>query len=633
MKKSLFLITYLISCLFVWSQGEKSGEKDDFIFSQKKQHIKIQLKNDSLFFTNHFTEKSKFNTGNTLFLAQHNIAYNNFNAIENIDAHTTTPQGEKICVDHFETKDALGGTSFYSEDKNINFTFPAVTAGATTELNYDEIIDDPYFMSAAFSFGSGAYIKEAIFIVDVDKGVNLGYKTFNFDKLKINFKKEDKGNFTRYSWKSKGIPKNTAPTNASKILSYTPHMFIYIESYEGSKGKVEVLRNTDDLYALYWKWTTEIDRDNLEKLHQETERITQGLDTKEEKTKAIYNWVQNNISYIFFGDGYKGFIPDGAASVYEKRYGDCKGMSNILFEMLNYSGIEAYRTWIGSRNKPYDYEELPCLAVDDHMIVTALIDNQYYFLDGTDKYAPFGLPSSFIQGKEALLGIDKEKYRIIRVPEVNKEINKSIIETELTFNNYKLSGHQLRTLYGYEMGDFLSDYTYKKDDNLNVDEYMNLKYEIGNNKTQYSNISLDNLTSTEGAYLFNFDLDFDNYSKAIGNKIYINLNIEKPLSTNIVPEKRKAYGRYFDHKYTREYITKLNIPEGYSIKKIPDNINYTEKRFGFTISYKILEDKIISERSIYINTLNLQGEEIDDYNEFIKNLIASYKKNITLEKI
>ena len=129
--------------------------------------------------------------------------------------------------------------------------------------------------------------------------------------------------------------------------------------------------------------------------------------------QIIFNWVQDNIRYIAFEDGLGGFIPRDAASVCNKRYGDCKDMANLLFEMLNHAGIEAYRAWIGTRNRPYKYKEVPTPMVDNHMITAVIIDGETIFLDATDSYVPFGLPSAFTQTKEALLGIDENSYNIV----------------------------------------------------------------------------------------------------------------------------------------------------------------------------------------------------------------------------
>ena len=50
-----------------------------------------------------------------------------------------------------------------------------------------------------------------------------------------------------------------------------------------------------------------------------------------------------------------------------KKYGDCKGMANLLTEMLRSVKLDARRCWIGTNHIAYDYST-PSLSVDNHMI-------------------------------------------------------------------------------------------------------------------------------------------------------------------------------------------------------------------------------------------------------------------------
>ena len=132
-------------------------------------------------------------------------------------------------------------------------------------------------------------------------------------------------------------------------------------------------------------------------------------------------------------------------------------MTNIMYEMLNHVGIKTYFTWIGSRNKPYSYHDVHTPIVDDHMIATIVINDKTIFLDATDNYVPYGMPSAFIQGKEALIGLSDTKYEIVPVPEQPKEKNSTQIETFISFENNTIVASGKRTMKGYEMVDFVYD--------------------------------------------------------------------------------------------------------------------------------------------------------------------------------
>ena len=87
-------------------------------------------------------------------------------------------------------------------------------------------------------------------------------------------------------------------------------------------------------------------------------------------------------------------------------------MSNVLQTMLRAAGLDAHLAWIGTRDRPYTFNELPAAGSSDHMIVALYLADTTLFLDGTANVNAFGFPSGFTQGKEALIAMDSATYNI-----------------------------------------------------------------------------------------------------------------------------------------------------------------------------------------------------------------------------
>lgn len=121
-------------------------------------------------------------------------------------------------------------------------------------------------------------------------------------------------------------------------------------------------------------------------------------------------------------------------------------MANLMTEMLKSAGLEAYMTWIGTRHIPYDYT-LPSLAVDNHCISTVVLNGKEYFLDGTEKYIPFGDYAWRIQGKEVLIG-KGDKYEVKKVPFQDIDKSKILTQTVFQLKDNVLKGHVKATLTG-----------------------------------------------------------------------------------------------------------------------------------------------------------------------------------------
>ena len=607
-----------------------SGE--DFIYLKRHEHIDIKVNNGNFNITKSFSEQGKFLTAKKLYFANESIGYDSFTAIEDIKAFTYLPEeNKKIEVDYIETKRAFDNGIFYSDQESKNFTFPAVKAGAEIHLEYKEIVKDPRFLGL-FRFGTFVPTESTKLSIEFPKNVSIGYIDFNTQDYPIDFKEEIKGNNKTYTWSVNNMKGFQGEAQSESVLYYLPHIILYIKNYE-DKGKTNnVLNDVSDLYQWYSTLVDSIDENNLEKVHTIAEDITKSLSTKQEKAEAIFNWVQNNITYVAFEDGLGGFIPRSASSVCDKRYGDCKDMANLLYEMLNHIGIESYRTWIGTRDRPYSYWEVPTPIVDNHMITTVIIENDTIFLDATDSYVPYDMPSAFTQTKEALLGIDKDSFKVIKVPVQDMDKSVSEVNSIITIENNLVKVDETRFLTGYEKVEFISDYTYKKGDKTE-EEYLNTTLALGNNKTNYINITKDNFDNKNTPLVLKYNLNIDSYAKSVANKTFINLDIDRTLSQSKIDIEDRKFSKKIDHKFKKKFVTTFIIPEGYKAGDIPEELTYDNEKFGFKISYSKEGNIITQHKLIYVNTLSVDNSEFETWNDFIQSLTRAYKKSITIERI
>ncbi|MCB0462883.1 MAG: DUF3857 domain-containing protein [Flavobacteriaceae bacterium] len=622
----------VFTLLFPFLMFSQNFSGEDFIYLKRHEHIDIKLNKGNFDITKSFSEQGKFLTANKLYFANESIGFDGFSAIEDIKAYTYLPEeNKKIEVDYIETKRAFDNGIFYSDQESKTFTFPAVKAGAEIHLEYKEIVKDPRFLGL-FRFGTFVPTESTKLSIEFPKNVSIGYIDFNTQDYPINFKEEIKGNNKTYTWTVNNMKGFQGEAQSESVLYYLPHIILYIKNYEDNGKTNNILNDVNDLYQWYSTLVDSIDENNLEKVHAVAKDITKSISSKREKAEAIFNWVQDNITYVAFEDGLGGFIPRSASSVCDKRYGDCKDMANLLYEMLNHVGIESYRTWIGTRDRPYSYWEVPTPIVDNHMINTVIIENDTIFLDATDSYVPFGMPSAFTQTKEALLGIDKDSFKVIKVPVQDMDKSVSEIHSIITLEDDLVKVDETRSLTGYEKVDFISDYTYKKGDKTE-EEYLNTTLAIGNNKTNYINITKTNFDNKNTPLVLKYNLNIDSYAKSVANKTFINLDIDRTLSQSKIDIEDRKFSKKIDHKFKKKFVTTFKIPEGYRSIDIPEELVYDNEKFGFKISYSKEGNVITQHKLIYVNTLSVDNSEFETWNDFIQSLTRAYKKSITIERI
>ena len=170
-----------------------------------------------------------------------------------------------------------------------------------------------------------------------------------------------------------------------------------------------------------------------------TKEIVVGLSTEEEKVKAIYQWVQENIRYIAFENGMAGFRPEKSHEVLRKKYGDCKGMANLLTVMIKSIGLDARRCWIGTKSIAHDYST-PSLSVDNHMICAWMKQGHPVFLDATETYIGYGEIAERIQGRQTLIE-NGSTYILDRVPSATHIQNTATERRKLVIDGNNLKGH------------------------------------------------------------------------------------------------------------------------------------------------------------------------------------------------
>ena len=371
-----------------------------------------------------------------------------FNELKKVEAYTLVPDGSstrKIKVADFKTQSSPSEGVFYDDVKETSFDYPRMMKGSISHVETEHYNKDIRFLST-FYFSNYLPVHNATYSITYPEDVDIRYIIRNDDKKIVTVKETVKGKKKKLEFTATDVKNYEHFGDGTSIPYYALHVIVYVASYHNSSGTVPVFSSLDELYKWYTGFLNNINSvadDNLKKI---TDSICLNKKTDREKAQAIYLWVQNHVKYVAFEDGMEGFVPRQAADVCSKRYGDCKDMASILTAMLKISGLNACFTWIGTRSIPYTYKEVPLPLTDNHMISAVNIDKSWIFLDATDPNCIFGMPTSAIQDKEALISISPEKYELVKVPVM--PAGKSIItdSTFLTINNNTLSWQMFRRL-------------------------------------------------------------------------------------------------------------------------------------------------------------------------------------------
>jgi hypothetical protein len=427
------------------------------------------------------------------------------------------------------------------------------------------------------------------------------------------------------------LPARKNEDESPSVRYFTPHIICYIKSYETKKGKVNVLSSLDDLYAWYNTFVKDLNNPPSSELVGIVNKIKAHSKTEIDIVKNVFYWVQENIQYVAFEQGMRGLIPHHGSYVCEKRYGDCKDMANLIVDMLKIAEVKAYHTWIGTRDLPYKYSQVPTPLVDNHMIATYISpDKQYYFLDATSDHTPFGLPSSMIQGKEALVGLDATHYEVKTIPEIEKEKNIMVDSVSIRLDGNQILGSGISSLRGYPkvFGGYALDRSEKDD----VKRYVTRLIGKGSNKFYLDNYVLSGVNDRDKRTVIDYTFRIGDYFQKIGDELYVNLNLNKEHYNDFINLALRETPKERDYKYEKVEYCELIIPEGYRVEYLPPNAKADGELLGFETAYTSDNGKIIFRKKFYVNYLLMQPHQFERWNASIKPLSEAYKESIILKK-
>ncbi|WP_239530949.1 transglutaminase domain-containing protein [Muriicola jejuensis] len=595
--------------------------------------LTIKVVKGELDITQEILEEDLFLDESATLKSKRSLSFSSFFDIDEIEASSFISRNgkiEELKVEEFKEKDELDD-SFYDDSRSINFVFPALEKGTKTRLKYIRKINNPRFLTP-FYFGNIFPTITSRFTVIADNEVDLVFNDFNTENTAIDFHKKEGRKTTTYIWEVRNLDEFEFEDNAPNYRTVVPHILPVIKSYKSGGEIRPLLGQVQDLYNWYYSLIENINNDPPEEeLQLLVDSITNAQSTEFEKVKALYYWTQENIKYVAFEYALGGFIPRDANEVFVKKYGDCKDNSSILNKMLQLAGIESYLTWIGTREIPYSYSEMPTPLVDNHMILSYIINDSTYFLDATGRYNPIEFPSSFIQGKEALIGLSKDRYKIATVPVVDAEKNSFQDQTVLHINDGTIIGNTQVKMAGYVKMDYLYDLEKVKSKDKSI-EYHNSKFTKGNNSFLITDLYAESADPYDEFQDLTYEFKISNYTKTLGNELYINLNLNKKALEFKSEEDRKNPVEY-EYKHFYEYSTILEVPEGYYVEYLPEDIEVKSDLFSASVQYEKNENTLKYYHKIRLNSLVVDLEGQKAINSLIEKVEQAYMEVVVLSKI
>ncbi|TWI80440.1 uncharacterized protein DUF3857 [Lacibacter cauensis] len=304
-------------------------------------------------------------------------------------------------IDKFNKKDfklegAFDGVTLASDDKIYELDFPVPGTPCTIEVEYElncnGFIDIPswFFGSSTESFKKSRYV--------VKSAIPVKYKAYNFTKEPVITTEDDK---KVYTWELLNKPVPAKEPNSYGAKTYLPWVDVspLQFSYDGYAGSLESWKE-------FGKWSYPF-YEEKNGFTPERAAFFQSLvkDAKNEKEKIeiLYSHMQKEMRYVSIQFGIGGFKPFPISFAEQKKYGDCKGLTHYMKQMLSTVGIKSLPALINSGSNQYPVDAAFASNMFDHVILCVPLKTDTMWLECTSKQNQPGVLGPFTENRNALL--------------------------------------------------------------------------------------------------------------------------------------------------------------------------------------------------------------------------------------
>ena len=459
--------------------------------------------------------------------------------------------------------------------------------------------------------------------VSVEKS---SYKIINEEKIPIRFTERDLDDLDishqntefELDYTAKEIPARNYEELSPSFRNTSPRLMVALEEFtlEGISGKATNWKN-------FGKWQY----DNLvagqgdlsEVIVSKISHLTKNAETKEEKARIIYKYVQENTRYIAVMLGIGGWKPYNAQEVDRLGYGDCKGLTNYTKALLATQGIESdYTVIYGGSKRDIDPDFTKMQG--NHVILSIPQEGEEdIWLECTSQEAPFNYLGDFTDDRYAVK-IKPTGGEIVKTKKYTADDNLQRTSAEIKIHeNGGFHANLDRYSYGVPYGDiYLIE--------LQTEEVKKNYYR--ESWPQFQNILFGSiiLKNDKRKIEFKEEIVFkaDRFCSNAGDRLLFPLNFIDVFDLKLDRDTNREHPiQILRGKSYKDHFRFL-LPDGYTVEALPESKEF-QTEFG-TLQLKIsVENKedaevIVLERFLKIKEGEWLPGKFEEFQEFINQI-------------
>ena len=351
--------------------------------------------------------------------------------------------------------------------------------------------------------------------------------------------------------------------------------------------------------------------------------ITNGVEGQIEKTAAIFNHVQQRMSW----NGLRGYYADkGVKAAYKEKSGNTADINLMLVAMLKEAGVAANPVLLSTRDNGVPL--FPTREGFNYVVAAVELNGNNIFLDASNKFTkPNLLPTRALNWFGRLIKEDGSSSSVSVLPtKPSREASMMLV----TLNEDGTIEGKLRKSYtDYRAYIFRNAY-----DNVDEEDYLE-KYENKNNGIEVSNYEIKNKNAIGKPVTESLDFFMDSQAQVIGDKLYFTPLFYNATKENPFKLDDRNYPIDFAYPWEEKYIMNINIPEGYKVVSLPESTVLALPDNMGSFTYHIAEkgSTIQLKVDLKMNMAIIPAQNYAGVKELYKKVVEKETEKVVLSKI
>lgn len=553
------------------------------------------------------------------------LGIDKFTKIENIEIKVFNKSG--IQVEKYKKKDfsitaAYDGFSLVTDNQIMRLQISAPEYPCTVEVTYTQEVTSSINLPAWSFLGENVSVEVSRFIVKIPANMEIRYKAKDINITPVITDQNSKKN---YLWEVNNLTAKRSQPGAGEFAKY-PILLVAANQfeYDGHRGDMSDWKGMGLWYNDLVKTTNQLSDANKAQIRN----LVAGANNDIEKIRIIYNYLQKNFRYVSIQLGIGGLKPFPADFVHEKKYGDCKALSNYMEACLNAVNIKGYSAWInaGAERAPVD-SDFPYDGFN-HQILFIPLQKDTIWLECTSNTADFAHLGNFTENRNALV-LTENGGVLIPTPKSRSYDNKFTLTSTVSINdNGSANTESSMTTTG--------EYKY---------EQLAVSQEKTDQQKQYFVNYLGFPNPDE------FDLSFgekniDPFNTKIklkiekindfmaGSKMFLRPRLYKIWSSKLPTSENRTEDYLFDCPFEKTDTTIFKLPAGYLVDALPKEkqLKFEYGSYNTKCWYDDQQKAIFITARLILTQYHIPSEKYTSTKKFFDEVMSDDSQRIVIKK-